>query len=104
MTFNERNVCIKGKRAVGIKDSNCCDGIPCDGDHLTVSCTTIIFVCVGGSNTIKSRQGSEVHMLERMLNASSATTELSHHSRSRTHILEIFYHVHYFAVFCKTFV
>ena len=64
MTLDKRCIRIKGKGAVGIKDSNCRGGIPCDRDHLTVSCTTIVLVRVRGSYTIESCQGCEVHMLE----------------------------------------
>ena len=103
MTLDERCICIKGKGAVGIKDSNCRGGIPCDGDHLTVSCTTIVLVRVRRGYTIESCQGCEVHMLEWMLNGGSlTTTDLGHHSISLTHVLESVYHVYYFAVFCKT--
>jgi len=113
VTLDERRICIEGKGAVGTKNSYCCSGIPCDGDHLAICCTTIIFVRVRRSYAIKSRKGCEVHVLERMLNGASAasSSKLSHHSGSLPHVLEFFNHVYvrifpfnyYFAVFGKTF-
>ena len=92
MALDERRVCIEGEGAVRVEHSYGGRGIPCDGDHLSISCTAIIFVRVGCGNAIESHQGREVHVLERMLNSAytaSPRIKLSHHPGSLTHVLKL---------------